>query len=123
MTPTSGAVPLASLPMPSGGMQAIMPSEALAALTGMVMECLQAIAVEVQTYQPWFAPQGHSCGPTIGAPASRGGTWEDEVNAMLLGTGPSVQRPQTTQAPLATAGRARSLDVPLCSGSATLSMR
>jgi hypothetical protein len=44
----------------------------------------------VQTYQPWFTPQGHGYEPTIGPPASRGGAWEDGINDRLLGTGLSV---------------------------------
>jgi uncharacterized membrane protein YkvA (DUF1232 family) len=93
----SGLLPASAVPLDwptiaraDALVQALVPPEALAQLTGIVMGCLQAIAVEVETYQPWFAPQGRGYGPTIGAPASRGTAWEDEVNAMLLGTGLSV---------------------------------
>jgi uncharacterized membrane protein YkvA (DUF1232 family) len=93
----SGLLPAAAVPLDwptiaraDALVQALVPADALAALTGIVMECLQTIAVEVHTYQPWFAPQGRGYAPTIGTPASRGGAWEDEINAMLLGTGLSV---------------------------------
>lgn len=70
--------------------QAIIPPEALEALSAIVLQLLQTIAAEVQSYQPWFTSQGHGYTPTMIAPASRGGTWEDQMNEMLRGTGLSV---------------------------------
>lgn len=70
--------------------RAILPEESLAALTTMVFQILEAIAAEASSYQPWFSPDGRGYAPTIAAPASTGGTWEDQMNAGLLGTGLSV---------------------------------
>lgn len=70
--------------------QVIIPREALEALSAIVLQLLQTIAAEVQSYEPWFTPQGHGYAPTIAAPASRGGTWEDRMNERLRGTGLSV---------------------------------
>lgn len=93
----SGVVPAAVVPVDwtriiqaDHVVRAVVPPDALQALTAMVFELLQAIAQEVQSYQPWFTPQGHGYAPTMARPAATGGTWEDEMNRRLLGTGLSV---------------------------------
>lgn len=65
--------------------RAIMPPSALQALTGLLMQLLQVIAAEVQAYQPQMTPFGRGYQPW-----ASGGTWEDEMNRALLGTGLSV---------------------------------
>jgi hypothetical protein len=93
----SGLVPAGAVPVDWKAIisadylvRSIIPQDALAALTNVVLQMLQVIAAEVSSYQPWFTPQGHGYAPTMAAPASAGGTWEDQMNNMLLGTGLSV---------------------------------
>jgi hypothetical protein len=93
----SGLVPPASLPADWRTIMAadhvvrsVIPPEALEALTGIVLQLLQVIGDEVAAYRPWFTPQGAGYAPVMAAPGSSGGTWEDRMNAMLLGTGLSV---------------------------------
>lgn len=70
--------------------RAIIPPDALTALTNIIFQMLQMIAQEINAYQPWFAPQGRGYDPFMGSPGSGGGTWEDHMNQALLGTGYSV---------------------------------
>jgi hypothetical protein len=93
----SGLLPVSAVPIDwqtivesDSVVQAIIPPEALEALSVIVLQLLQTIAAEVQSYQPWFTPQGQGYAPTIAAPRSRGGTWEDQMNEVLRGTGLSV---------------------------------
>jgi hypothetical protein len=93
----SGLVPAAAVPIDwrtiiaaDHMVRELIPPAALNVLTSAVLEFLQAIAAEVAAYQPWFTPQGHGYAPVMAAPASAGGTWEDQMNTMLLGTGLSV---------------------------------
>ncbi|MFO8002855.1 toll/interleukin-1 receptor domain-containing protein [Thioalkalivibrio sp.] len=68
---------------------AVLPPDVLTVLTDAVFQMLQLIAAEVASYQPAFTPVGHGYTPTMGA-AGGGGSWEDQMNSMLLGTGLSV---------------------------------
>lgn len=93
----SGLVPAAAVPIDwrtiiaaDHMVRELIPPAALNVLTSAVLEFLQAIAAEVAAYQPWFTPQGHGYAPVMAAPASPGGTWEDQMNSMLRGTGLSV---------------------------------
>jgi hypothetical protein len=70
--------------------RSIIPQEAVSVLTTIVFQMLQVIADEVDSYQPWFTPQDHGYMPTMARPSSAGGTWEDQMNSALLGTGLSV---------------------------------
>jgi hypothetical protein len=93
----SGLLPAAAVPIDWQAVaradcvvQAVMPREALEAMSGIVLQLLQVIAAEVASYQPWFAREGRGYAPTLGVRASRGGSWEDQINEALLGTGLSV---------------------------------
>lgn len=70
--------------------QALIPDDALNLLSNTVMELLQVLAEEVASYQPWFAPSGRGYAPAMAPRATSGGTWEDQMNSALLGTGLSV---------------------------------
>jgi hypothetical protein len=70
--------------------RSILPPQALEALTSIMLQLLQIIATEVATYQPWFTPDGNGYAPTMAPPRWSGGTWEDQMNSALLGTGLSV---------------------------------
>ncbi len=93
----SGVVPITILPVDwptvirvDPLIREALPAGVLERLTGMVFEMLQMIAVEVASYQPWFTPQGRGYSPTMPPSGQGGGTWEDQMNTMLLGTGLSV---------------------------------
>lgn len=93
----SGLVPASAVPVDWTAIapadyvvRAVIPEEALAALSQAVLEMLQVIADEVSAYQPWFTPQGSGYTPTMAAPASVGGCWEDQMSELLRGTGLSV---------------------------------
>lgn len=71
--------------------RSVLPPEVLTELTGAVMQMLQTIAAEVAAYEPWLTPDEHrGYAPTIAQPAATGGSWEDQMNERLLGTGLSV---------------------------------
>lgn len=93
----SGVLPAAVVPLDwpriirtDPVVRAVVPPKALSTLEAMVFELLQVIAREVSSYQPWFTPQGHGYAPTMAGSPSGGGSWEDEMNRRLLGTGLSV---------------------------------
>jgi hypothetical protein len=93
----SGLVPAAAVPIDwrtiiaaDHTVRELIPPAALNVLSGAVLEMLQIIAAEVAAYQPWFTPQGHGYAPVMAAPAARGGSWEDQMNERLLGTGLSI---------------------------------
>jgi hypothetical protein len=93
----SGLVPLQVVPVDwqtiiaaDHVVRAIIPPEVLTALTAALFQMLQLIGAEVGSYQPWFTPQGNGYAPTIAAPGASGGSWEDQMNDGLLGTGLSV---------------------------------
>ena len=70
--------------------RSILPPQALSTLTAAIFQMLQLIGAEVGSYQPWFTPQENGYAPTMAAPEASGGTWEDQMNNGLLGTGLSV---------------------------------
>src|SRR5690606_23123431 len=91
----SGLVPVASVPVewasivPTDGIvRAVLPGDILETLTAAVFEMLQLIRQEVVTYDPSFHSNGRRYAPHLARPS--GGTWEDRMNRMLLGTGLSV---------------------------------
>lgn len=93
----SGLVPIQAVPIDWPNVisidhmvRAILPAEVLEELTAAVFEMLQIIQTELAAYQPWFETQGSGYAPHISQPGSGGGTFEDQVNQMLLGTGLSV---------------------------------
>ncbi len=64
----------------------LMPPHVVEGLAALVQQFLLRIAAEVQAYQPWMTPTGHGYQPTLAG----GGSWEDQMNEALLGTGLSV---------------------------------
>jgi uncharacterized membrane protein YkvA (DUF1232 family) len=64
--------------------RAIMPPQALAALTTVMQQMLQSIVAEVSTYQPWLTPQGQGYTATMPDIPSNGGSWEDQMNSVLF---------------------------------------
>jgi uncharacterized membrane protein YkvA (DUF1232 family) len=64
--------------------RAIMPPQALAALTTVMQQMLQSIVAEVSTYQPWLTPQGKGYAATMPDIPSSGGSWEDQMNSVLF---------------------------------------
>lgn len=70
--------------------RAILPPQVLTVLEHYLMQVLNLIAAEIQAYQPWMTPAGHGYSPFLPSPASSGGSWEDQMNDALLGTGLSV---------------------------------
>jgi uncharacterized membrane protein YkvA (DUF1232 family) len=64
--------------------RAIMPPQALAALTTVMQQMLQSIVAEVRTYQPWLTPQGQGYAATMPDIPSNGGSWEDQMNSVLF---------------------------------------
>jgi hypothetical protein len=93
----SGLVPAAAVPVDWSRIvtadhvvRQLLPAEVLTTLEATVLHLLGMIASEVQAYQPWFTPGAHGYAPTMATPASAGGSWEDQMNERLLGTGLSV---------------------------------
>jgi uncharacterized membrane protein YkvA (DUF1232 family) len=66
--------------------RALIPAQAMVALEQQLMQILNLIAAEINSYQPWMTPDGSGYSPTIAG----GGSWEDQMNTALLGTGLSV---------------------------------
>jgi hypothetical protein len=92
----SGLVPVSAVPANWSAVAtvdavvcAVLPPDVLNVLTDAVFQMLQLIAAEVASYQPAFTPVGRGYAPTMGA-SGGGGSWEDRMNARLLGTGLSV---------------------------------
>lgn len=92
----SGLVPVTAVPANWAAVAtvdsvvcAVLPPDVLTVLTDAVFQMLHLIAAEVASYQPAFTPAGHGYAPTMAA-SGGGGSWEDRMNSMLLGTGLSV---------------------------------
>lgn len=64
----------------------LLPAHVVEGLAALVQQFLLRIAAEVQAYQPWMTPTGHGYEPTLAG----GGSWEDQMNEALLGTGISL---------------------------------
>jgi hypothetical protein len=66
--------------------RALIPAPAMGVLEQHVYQMLEVIAAEVSSYQPWLTPTGAGYAPTM----ATGGSWEDQMNSALAGTGISV---------------------------------